>query len=112
MAPALNGKLFALVAVAILLPVLALLYLHDGSVQTRVPTHPDEVRAVSVARAYAERLPRLREGTARPARIADVRGQWEVHFPPPPPWGATGTGGPIITVDKTTGKVVRARASD
>ncbi|PZQ58826.1 MAG: hypothetical protein DI570_17210 [Phenylobacterium zucineum] len=112
MQQALNGKFLVLFGVVIILPALALLYLQDGFTQTHEPRHPDEIEAVAIARAYILGVPSLREGAANAPRIAEVRGQWEVHFPPPPPWGSTGTGGPMITVDKTSGEIVRVRASD
>lgn len=106
------GKLIALIVAAALLPVAAILYLGDHVPETRAPKSPAEIQAVEIARAYARIKPYFPEEVNRPARIANVRGQWEVHFPPPPPWGATGTGGPIITVDKVSGRVVHTRATD
>jgi hypothetical protein len=104
----LNGLFIGLVFVAIILPVLAVLYFSDSDTRTRQPTGADERAAVEVATAYIRQHPSWTTALAYPAMIDERRGQWEVSYSPHPHI----VGGAVITVDKSTHRVVRAYRTD
>jgi hypothetical protein len=107
---ALPGKFIALAAGVLLLPIWAVLYIGDSGAKTSLPSSAGELSAVTAARSYITHNQRYRFAAQREAWIRSVRGQWEVHFPSSR--SVTHTGGPIVTVDKASNRVVWMTVTD
>lgn len=105
-----SGKTLALFSGVLLICLWAVLYIGDSGGETMRPSSPEEHSTVAVARSYISQDKRYDHDSDRPAWIRRVRGQWEVHFPPPN--SVTHTGGPVITVDPNSKSVVSSWMTD
>jgi hypothetical protein len=86
------------------------LALGDGIISPHAVRTPEEHAAASVAKSYVQRYDLLKFAADRDPWILKRRGQWEVSFPPAR--SLTHYAGPILTVDPTSGRVVRAVVMD